>query len=683
MPPLKIEQIKAPNLRVASLATARAGEAFQRATTNASDLLAQYQDGQNERGDAEIFQEIAGLKNEDELNAYLASNELAGRPMSAAMRMDIMNRRENVLGYAKSRADTGLVGANTGLAKANTGLAGARTSSVNAGTAISLENQSWLMGGRRENAQLANLSGPALDEALKNGTASIDPKTGLAMTVPGPAEQDGGVMSGFMSTVQSGGVQNEFALAAIAATGAHESKFSEGNVNRVWQDNSESGRQLQAGGIMSWNGPRLAAMQKFTGGDNSPQAQARFFLQENPELIQQLNNAQSVEEAVGLMNNAWRFAGYDQQGGEAAARLATAQSFHTQRAGNGSNINPNARTPVATNPNSPTGPANAALNNALNNSQFQTPESVASVRGSIYNAGVKGQEAIDGANKSAAAEVLAQAQLDAVDNPNSVTTAEVQSDFNSNFIGSTALETVEGRSATNAGIKEGGILRDAITSGTDSDPETTALAETIIEERAAEVQRSPMLRAAAGAIGFNSDPYQSLETALIGHKISTTPSDIRAAVDKLARENGITISEAAYTFAKAAEDPKWFDGWDNLSQRRANELANEWFVGDGAQEARQHLRNNEVKDREVMKLHNSVQKARARMQKSMNQNNGVADPRYVREYQKAADILDKAVERAVIPKDTPPPPPPGSAAGTINQAVNPTQYYGNNFQIGG
>jgi hypothetical protein len=132
------------------------------------------------------------------------------------------------------------------------------------------------------------------------------------------------VYSGFMDTVR-GGVKNPYALAAIAATGKAESGFDPGNVNRTWSDPSESGQAGTAGGIMSWRGPRYQALA--ATGDLSPQGQANFFLKENPQLIEALNNAQSVEEAQSLMNNAWKFAGYNRPGGEAANRLAAAQGF--------------------------------------------------------------------------------------------------------------------------------------------------------------------------------------------------------------------------------------------------------------------------------------------------------------------------------------------------------------------
>lgn len=135
------------------------------------------------------------------------------------------------------------------------------------------------------------------------------------------------VYSGFMDTVKTK-ITNPFGLAAVAATGKAESGFSPGNVNRTWSDPSESGKPGTAGGIMSWRGPRYDALA--ATGDLSPEGQAKFFLQENPQLIEGLNNAKSVEEAQQLMNRAWAFAGYDRPGGEAANRLGYANSFLPQ-----------------------------------------------------------------------------------------------------------------------------------------------------------------------------------------------------------------------------------------------------------------------------------------------------------------------------------------------------------------
>lgn len=141
------------------------------------------------------------------------------------------------------------------------------------------------------------------------------------------------VYSQFIDTAREGGLTNPYGLAALAATGKAESGFDPGNVNRTWSDPSQSGQPGTAGGILSWRGPRYQALA--ATGDLSPAGQARFFLQEDPNLVAALNNAKSVEEAQSLINNAWKFAGYDQAGGESARRLSLARGFLPSFQGSG------------------------------------------------------------------------------------------------------------------------------------------------------------------------------------------------------------------------------------------------------------------------------------------------------------------------------------------------------------
>lgn len=140
----------------------------------------------------------------------------------------------------------------------------------------------------------------------------------------------------FIDTVRTK-VTNPYGLAAVAATGRAESGWSSGNANRTWSDPSQSGAPGTAGGVMSWRGPRLQAMQNFAAqkgerlGAISPQTQAEFFLQEDPNLIATLNNARSPEEAADAMARAWAFAGHDNPGqGEAARRRAMTTNYAAQ-----------------------------------------------------------------------------------------------------------------------------------------------------------------------------------------------------------------------------------------------------------------------------------------------------------------------------------------------------------------
>ncbi|MCT2578559.1 MAG: hypothetical protein E5X23_28600 [Mesorhizobium sp.] len=146
------------------------------------------------------------------------------------------------------------------------------------------------------------------------------------------------IYNGFMDTVKSK-VTNPYGLAAVAATANAESRFNPKNAFGSWSDPSESGQAGTAGGILSWRGPRFEAMRAFAGSNGgdanapSPQLQAQYFLHEDPGLIDALNAAKSPEEAQRLMNNAWKFAGYNRPGGEAARRISMANSFASRFAG--------------------------------------------------------------------------------------------------------------------------------------------------------------------------------------------------------------------------------------------------------------------------------------------------------------------------------------------------------------
>lgn len=141
----------------------------------------------------------------------------------------------------------------------------------------------------------------------------------------------------FVGTVRQAGLTNPVGLGAVAAYGKAESGFSPRNVNRVWNDPSESGQPGQAGGIMSWRGPRLEALNAFARerGEQapSPQTQALFLAKEDSTLIPRLNAAKTPQEANQIMANAWRFAGYNRPGGENARREALTARYAQRYAG--------------------------------------------------------------------------------------------------------------------------------------------------------------------------------------------------------------------------------------------------------------------------------------------------------------------------------------------------------------
>jgi hypothetical protein len=161
-----------------------------------------------------------------------------------------------------------------------------------------------------------------------------------APTIPAtPPLPQGSIQDRFVGALRDGGLTNPNGLGAVAAYAQHESRYAPGNITGSWSDPSQSGQPGTSGGILSWRADRLDNMRRFTAGAADPvAAQAQFLLQENPRLTQALQNASSPDEAHRLMADAWKFAGYQNDGsGEGAARLATTRNY-VGRLGGGQSI---------------------------------------------------------------------------------------------------------------------------------------------------------------------------------------------------------------------------------------------------------------------------------------------------------------------------------------------------------
>lgn len=342
---LQWNQVQAPGFSDVSdilrNAAASWNEGFETLDSGLKDAHA----SQSRTASNSLIADMAGIQNEADIEPFLAS--LGDRINPANMTPDfaaaVEGLRAGVLGNDQTRANTGLIGANTSRIQGQEGrdqfnhsrgianedaLAGMTNMFARAGI-LGFNGQGQAIG---QNGQLVlgengePVTRERAMQSLPAGALSSDPQAQTRNNNSTPMSNDS-VFNSFMGTVRSSGLNNPFALAAVAATVQHESGFSSENGNRTWNDPSETGRPGRAGGYMSWNNDRLVAMQEFTGGDNSPEAQAAYFMQEDPDLIRALNNAGSVEEATKLMNDAWRFAGYNREGGEAGARLDTAMSM--------------------------------------------------------------------------------------------------------------------------------------------------------------------------------------------------------------------------------------------------------------------------------------------------------------------------------------------------------------------
>jgi hypothetical protein len=206
--------------------------------------------------------------------------------------------------------------------------------------AIQQKQQSKLLGDGGDAEPALFGGGGASATPAMSPAAPAGPAAGVSLNggAPAPTGDAGAIQTKFVDSLKSNGLTNPYGLAAAAAYGQHESRYSPTNINGTWSDPSESGQAGTSGGLLSWRGDRLANMQKATAGAADPvDAQARFLLNENPALTQKLQSAKSPEEANALMAEAWKFAGYNRPGtgGEYDQRLATTRSYANRFLGQG------------------------------------------------------------------------------------------------------------------------------------------------------------------------------------------------------------------------------------------------------------------------------------------------------------------------------------------------------------
>jgi len=605
---LTIEQIRAPNLSVASQATARAGEAFQRGMSSASDLLSQYQEGLESQGDAELTNLLAGAKNEDEWNSIIASTDFSKMNLSAGMRQQIIDRRDNVLGYEQARATragTDATTANTQATTARTyntiGLENNRDARAGDLHGVAMANHAWRQGARAEDASNASLALRAAEEGLTFGRGAPSEVSGLAPenvsglnggpgTNLGPRADGSGLRdpSGASGTDRQIAYRN--GIAAIESDGS-------GGYDAVGATHETLGRALGRYQIMEANiGPwSRAALGREVSAEEfmaNPAIQDAIFDHHFGGYVERYgeeNAARAWFGGEGGINNTGA--------SDVHGRLTIGdygQEFVSQLGGgtrSPATGGPRAR--ATENPNQG-GPAQRVYLDALANSQYQSTADVLAAYERQYDYNETGQAAINKADTALAEEALAQQILDLAQT--NVTPTEAIIESRETNPGATAVERLAMEAKILETTGDGGALSAArlqigTTGASPADIEIANTTLTDIQERQ---QRDPYQFAQVAAESYVDNPAGQLRTALEGMNISTVPVELEAAINQLASNEGISRAEAAYSFARAAEIdtplvPDWSIGGDNLAQNRAANFAREHFKGDAAATARAAL----------------------------------------------------------------------------------------------
>lgn len=516
---LTIEQIKAPDLSVASQATARAGEAFREGMSSASDLLSQYQSGIEAQGDAKLTNLLAGAKNEDEWNSILATTDFSKMNISAGMRDSIMNRRDNILGYENQRADTRLVDANTG----NVNATADRTRNATridtnqdnrSGNlhGVAMADHAWRQGARAEDAGLAPAALRAAEENVTNGYSqpgvsglapeNVSGLNGSPGTNLGPRADGSGLRdpSGASGTDRQIAYRN--GIAAIESDGS-------GGYDAVGARHETLGRALGRYQIMEANiGPwsRAALGREVTADEfmANPDIQDAIFDHQFGRYVERHGEENAAR--------AWF-------GGEGGINNTGASDVHgrltigdygrefVDQLGDTPSRAPRER--ATQNPNQG-GPAQQAYLDALANSQYQSSADVLAAYERQYDYNETGQAALSAENERIGREIRDQALVDGIIDPNNFRPGDLISDVfnNPNLTASERLAAIEAARQTEE--TAGTLFSPTVT----SNPVLDAVTQAQIDTNTRNFNNSPANQFIVDADKYNADPVAFLQEKL-------------------------------------------------------------------------------------------------------------------------------------------------------------------------
>jgi hypothetical protein len=654
---LTIEQIKAPDLSVASQATVRAGESFREGMSSAQDLLSKYQEGINAQGDAELTNLLAGAKNEEEWNSIVANTDFSRMNLSEGMRANIINRRDNVLGYENQRAGTGLVNANIGNVNANaartrnqTGIDTNQDNRAGEIHGVNMVDHTWRQGARAEDASMAGLALRAAEESMTDGrqapngnvsgltnenTSGLLSQSAPAGTNVGPRADGSGIafpQGKYAAPV--GNVMNQEFQRSMGVDAGTADVLSRAFLMN-FQDESGMQADIVEGvpnvhgtrgkGYYQLTGPRRDAFEAQFGADGYTDANQVAFL------IQELGGSESRAGKQILE------AAASGDVGATAASIVTdflrPAAEHRDRrvaqyTNGGGNQNPSARDRATQNPNQGAGPDTQAYRTALANSRYQSTADVLAAYERSYDYAETGQVAITAADTKLAEEALAQSILNV--SRTNVDPSEAIVEFRRNNPGATAVERLQNEAKILEATGDGGALSAAQlqigTSG--ASPADISRADTTIGVIQENLKRDPFTRAHVAAESFEVDPAASMTAALEGLNISTVPADVESAINKLAEDLSITPGQAAYAYARAAEGESRLGrllsiGGDNLSNNAAYRYARETFTGDRGIEARNDLATARRQGEMVQQATSKLGRIERRIQKLRQQGDTV------------------------------------------------------------
>ena len=513
MAQLNWKQVSAPDLSGTSNILRNANASFNAGLSNASALLDSYNEGQQEKNDNALLGEIASLNSEEELGAFLTGDALKGKNISATM-------RENILGLRKGILDNEGTRASTAGTKANTASTYARTAIAQAAEGRQAAEYKDGVAARTELRGLTGVVAGANTEGNRQGFATGDTRLNLARTLQAEAGSQG-----FEGMLDVGSV-----IRNRAASGSYGDGID--------------GVILKPGQFSAWNG--------VTGYAGGEQGQNMDF-QPNEEALRAADailSGQYNDQTGGATHyyNPDVGSGVPSWGSNAFTRRG-AHVFGNADAGQG---------PIRGN----TGPIQAnpkfnALQTAIQESVYLTPDQATGFLGDAYKAQSAGQGRIDAAAAAARSERSAGAILSGIQDPTITSGAALTGSLlaNDSFQSNNERLSAVERGAAVADGPLASTLRpsvapDALIDATVQETLAAdqrgldALPQTVILERAGRFEADPTKSLIDElSLGSDGNNPQTFLFGLLGENFDEV--DVTRKINEVARAAGVSPAMAA------------------------------------------------------------------------------------------------------------------------------------------
>lgn len=512
MAQLNWKQVAAPDLSGTSRILANANQSFNAGLANASSLLDSYNEGQQEKNDNALLGEIASLNSEEELGAFLSGDALKGKNISSTMRENILGLRKGILANESTRASTAGTKATTANTYARTAIAQAA-----------------------EGRQAAE---------YKDGVAARTELRGLTGVVAG-ANQEGNLFGRdgtYTPNYGNGPTVKNSVFQGLLARGIPEHVAHGFMMN--FQDESGFNVDITEGepnvhgtrgkGLYQLTGSRRNAFEAKYGNDYSIDNQLDWLVAElqgsESKAAQKIFNTRSAGEAGSAIVSSF---------------LRPAEQHRVERSNKYSQSV------------GKTQPKFNALQNAIQQSVYLTPDQATGFLGDAYKAQSAGQKRIDAASAAVRSERSAGAILAGIQDP----TITSRAGLTDNLLANSDFQSANERLSA---VERGAALADGpLASTLRPSVAPDALIDATVKETLAADQRSldalPQTVILERAGRFEADPTQSLIDELSLGSDGNNPQtflfgllgenfdevDVTRKINEVARAAGVSPAMAA------------------------------------------------------------------------------------------------------------------------------------------